>query len=204
MEIYTLSSFSRWGKGGPENWKDSSRVALTLHNTRVIGYLPSERLGLGYRKRLPNNLPSSLSWYGGRWSDCFPFVLQKHDRLVPSPFFWLLCTPSSCCLGSLAVKKTAGAWEAKWECKDHITLRFNHRLFQFCIGFPHSETLNVDTWVCQRETHFFVVKEKDSFRFGISLHILSDLQFSGWNSPSPCTQIGCGCTSLKGPFVFLE
>lgn len=30
---------------------------------------------------------------------------------------------------------SADSWEVKWEVGDHIMMRFNHRLFQFCIGF---------------------------------------------------------------------
>lgn len=36
------------------------------------------------------------------------------------------------------VKNSTDAWEMKWEAEDHIMMRFNHRLFQFCIGFPYT------------------------------------------------------------------
>lgn len=35
------------------------------------------------------------------------------------------------------LKTQSKCLEVKWEVEDHIMMRFNHNLFQFCIDFPY-------------------------------------------------------------------
>lgn len=47
------------------------------------------------------------------------------------------------------LKTQNDAWKTKWEVEDHIMVRFNHKLFQFLVGFPYIQTQNVCTYVYQ-------------------------------------------------------